>query len=153
MTDTPTFRDVLDRSTAAAMRGGLAGGLAMGANIGCLMWLRTTVNYQYRYGTSMRTAIRTLYTDGGIPRFYRGVIPAIVMGPMSRFGDTAANIGIMTLLDAYNETRELPVTLKTLAASSVAAIFRIGLISNAVRAPGDDPVEYAKFLLIPAVWS
>ena len=127
-THPPTFREIIDKSAASAMRGGLAGGLAMGANIGCLMWLRTTMNYQYRYGTSMGTAIKTLYADGGIPRFYRGVIPALVQGPMSRFGDTAANTGIMTLMDSYDESRDLPVMVKTLAASSAAALFRIGLM-------------------------
>lgn len=27
----------------------------MGINVGTLMWLRTTVNYQYRFGTDMKT--------------------------------------------------------------------------------------------------
>ena len=31
--------------------------------------------------------------SGGIPRFYRGLLPALVQGPLSRFGDTAANTG------------------------------------------------------------
>lgn len=124
----PTFREIMDKSAASAMRGGIAGGMAMGANIGCLMWLRTTMNYQYRYGTSMSGAIKTLYADGGIPRFYRGVLPALVQGPMSRFGDTAANTGIMTLMDSYDESRDLPVMVKTIAASSAAALFRIGLM-------------------------
>ena len=127
-TTAPTFREILDKSAASAMRGGIAGGLAMGANIGCLMWLRTTMNYQYRYGTSMRGALTTLYADGGIPRFYRGVLPALVQGPMSRFGDTAANTGVMTFMDSYDETRNLPVPVKTVVASSAAAIFRIGLM-------------------------
>lgn len=43
-----------------------------------LMWLRTTVNYQYRYGTSTRVALRTLYADGGVARFYQGVGPALL---------------------------------------------------------------------------
>ena len=30
----------------------------MGLNIATLMWMRTTVNYQYRYGTNMFTAIK-----------------------------------------------------------------------------------------------
>lgn len=127
-TETLTFREIIDKSAASAMRGGIAGGLAMGANIGCLMWLRTTMNYQYRHGTSMKSAIKTLYADGGIPRFYRGVLPALVQGPMSRFGDTAANTGIMTLMDSYNESRELPMMVKTAAASAAASLFRIGLM-------------------------
>lgn len=42
------------------------------------MWLRTTVNYQYRYGTSTTVALRTLYADGGVARFYQGVGPALL---------------------------------------------------------------------------
>lgn len=37
-----------------------------------VMQMRTTINYQYRYGTSTMTAFNTLYKDGGIVRFYRG---------------------------------------------------------------------------------
>ena len=32
-----------------AARGGIAGGGAMAINVGALMWMRTTVNYQYRH--------------------------------------------------------------------------------------------------------
>jgi hypothetical protein len=123
-----TFGEIMEKSGAAAMRGGLAGGAAMGANIGCLMWLRTTMNYQYMHGTGFRESLRILYKDGGIGRFYRGVGPALIQGPMSRFGDTAANTGIITLLDSYDETKELPVAIKTLAASGAAATFRIALM-------------------------
>lgn len=42
------------------------------------MWLRTTVNYQYRYGMSTRAALRTLYQQGGVPRFYSGVGAALL---------------------------------------------------------------------------
>jgi hypothetical protein len=51
------------------------------------------VNYQYRYGTTTTQALKTLYKEGGIPRFYRGLLPALLQGPLSRFGDTAANAG------------------------------------------------------------
>jgi hypothetical protein len=33
------------------------------------MWLRTTMNYQYRYGTTTTEAIRTLYREGGVMRW------------------------------------------------------------------------------------
>ena len=36
---------------------------------------------------SFPVALRTIYADGGIPRFYRGVVPALLQGPLSRFGD------------------------------------------------------------------
>ena len=120
--------DILKKSMNSAFRGGLAGGCAMVANVGALMWLRTTVNYQYRYGTSTSQAFKSLYSQGGIPRFYKGVLPALVQGPMSRFGDTAANTGVMTLMDNNDATKNLPVGLKTVFASLSAASFRIFLM-------------------------
>jgi hypothetical protein len=69
-----------------------------------------------------------LYADGGIPRFYRGVLPAMIQGPMSRFGDTAANTGILTLMDSLPATQNLNVGFKTVAASAAAALFRIFLM-------------------------
>ncbi|CAK0895517.1 unnamed protein product [Prorocentrum cordatum] len=79
-------------------RGG-RGPMAMSLQIGSLMWLRTTMNYQYRYGMSMRQALSTLYAEGGVPRFYRGLGPALLQGPMLRFGDTATNAGVLALFD------------------------------------------------------
>ena len=86
------------------------------------------MNYQYRNGGTFFGALGKLYADGGIPRFYRGVLPALVQGPMSRFGDTAANTGILTLMNSYDSTASLPVAAKTVAASASAAIFRIFLM-------------------------
>jgi len=111
-----------------AFRGGVAGAAAMGANVACLMWMRTTINYQYRNGTSFPTSLRTLYKEGGIPRFYRGVIPALIQGPLSRFGDTAANTGMITLMDNWHVTQDLNVGIKTVSSSAAAALFRIFLM-------------------------
>ena len=90
-----------------------------------LMPLRTIMNYQYRYGTSMGTATRTLYTDGGWTRYYQGLTAALVQGPVSRFGDTAANVGILALLKGNIYLRRLPELVKTVFASLAAAGFRM----------------------------
>lgn len=66
--------------------------------------------------------------QGGVLRFYRGIAPALLQGPLSRFGDTAANVGVLTLLDANDNTRDLPVSVKTLGASLGAAVWRIFLM-------------------------
>ena len=47
---------------------------------------------------------------------------------MSRFGDTAANTGMITLLDSMDSTKDLNVGLKTASASVAAALFRIVLM-------------------------
>ena len=86
------------------------------------------VNYQYRNGTSFPVSLKTLYADGGIPRFYRGVLPALIQGPLSRFGDTAANTGMLTLMNSMDATKDLNVGFKTVSASMAAAAFRIFLM-------------------------
>ncbi len=77
--------DTLKKAAWKATGGGLAGAAAMFVNVGTLMWMRTTVNFQYRYGMGTMEAIRHLYKDGGIRRFYQGVGPALFQGPLSRF--------------------------------------------------------------------
>ena len=78
-----------------ALGGGLPGAVAMVLQVVLLMWLRTTVNYQMRHGGSLLEVIETLYAEGGIRRFYAGAQYALLQGPLSRFGDTAANAGVL----------------------------------------------------------
>ena len=47
---------------------------------------------------------------------------------MSRFGDTAANTGMMTLMESLDATKDLNVGVKTATASAAAALFRIFLM-------------------------
>eukprot|EP00349_Pseudokeronopsis_sp_Brazil_P009453 CAMPEP_0202971594 /NCGR_PEP_ID=MMETSP1396-20130829/28524_1 /ASSEMBLY_ACC=CAM_ASM_000872 /TAXON_ID= /ORGANISM="Pseudokeronopsis sp., Strain Brazil" /LENGTH=294 /DNA_ID=CAMNT_0049701117 /DNA_START=58 /DNA_END=942 /DNA_ORIENTATION=+ len=119
---------ILKKAAKRAGEGGLAGAAAMAINVCSLMWIRTAINYQYRYGTSTTEAFKKLYSEGGIPRFYRGLAPALVQGPLSRFGDTAANTGVLAALDAFETTEKLPVAFKTVAASVGAGLFRILLM-------------------------
>lgn len=120
--------DVFDQAKAKAFRGGLAGAGAMVVQVSTLMWLRTTMNYQYRNGGTTTHALKTLYAEGGVLRFYRGYTPALLQGPLSRFGDTAANVGCLAFMDANESTKTLPTLVKTLAASLSAAAFRIFLM-------------------------
>jgi Mitochondrial carrier protein len=92
------------------------------------MWMRTAMNYQYKTGESMTVAFKNLYADGGIRRFYRGYGAALAQGPLSRFGDTAANVGVLTLLNSSENTRDLPIGVKTFLSSGVAATWRIFLM-------------------------
>src|SRR5258708_3441223 len=85
------------------------------------------MNYQYRFGTSTTIAIRTLYDDGGFARYYQGLSAALIQGPVSRFGDTAANAGILALLQSNRFMRTLPTPVKTIFACMAAALFRMVL--------------------------
>ena len=89
--ESKTFLRTLTLAKQKALAGGISGFVAGVIQVLTLMWLRTTVNYQYRYGLSMTTAIRELYRQGGINRFYRGLPYAIIQGPLARFGGIAAN--------------------------------------------------------------
>jgi hypothetical protein len=122
------MKAILTKAAKRAGEGGIAGAAAMAINVCSLMWIRTAINYQYRYGTTTTEAFKTLYSQGGIPRFYRGLVPALLQGPLSRFGDTAANTGCLALLDSFEETRDLPVAAKTVSASVAAGLFRILLM-------------------------
>eukprot|EP00615_Pteridomonas_danica_P001296 CAMPEP_0114346578 /NCGR_PEP_ID=MMETSP0101-20121206/13182_1 /TAXON_ID=38822 ORGANISM="Pteridomonas danica, Strain PT" /NCGR_SAMPLE_ID=MMETSP0101 /ASSEMBLY_ACC=CAM_ASM_000211 /LENGTH=291 /DNA_ID=CAMNT_0001483311 /DNA_START=59 /DNA_END=934 /DNA_ORIENTATION=- len=125
--------EVLEKAKASALRGGISGAIAMLANVGALMWMRTTVNFQYKYGMSTTQAIKHIYNDGGrglsgVLRFYRGVGPALIQGPLSRFGDTAANEGAMTIMNNHPSCIGLPTAVKSVAASAAAASFRVFLM-------------------------
>ena len=89
------------------------------------MWLRTTMNYQYANGGSLGNAISTLYKEGGVPRFYRGVSFAIIQNPLSRFGDTAANTGVLVALGEL--APNMPMASQTALASLGGASWRIAL--------------------------
>ncbi|GAA5837650.1 hypothetical protein JCM9279_006822 [Rhodotorula babjevae] len=108
--------------------GGLAGAMAMVVQVLALMPLRTTMNYQYRYGTTTAEAAKKLRGEGGLKRFYSGLAPALVQGPVARFGDTAANAGILALLSSNPFLSKLPSPLKTAFASLAGALFRMVLM-------------------------
>ena len=120
--------EVLQKASGAAFRGGLAGASAQAINVMSLMWMRTIMNYQYRYSGGFFEVFGKLYKEGGVPRLYRGLIPALMQAPLSRFGDTAANVGVLAVLDSQASTRDLPVGVKTAIASSGAACFRLFLM-------------------------
>ena len=104
------------------------------------------MNYQYRYGTSTTQAMKHLWKEGGILRFYRGYGPALLQGPISRFGDTAANVGVLALLEPY---KDLPIAVKTGTASLTAGIWRIFImpidtLKTTMQVEGQEAVKQLK---------
>ena len=81
------------------------------------------MNNQYRYGYPMKYTIKTLYKEGGVLRFYKGYTAALAIGPLSRFGDTAANAFVLN-----NLNENIPTSIKTLTGSGIAASWRIFLM-------------------------
>ena len=94
---------------------------AMSIQVLSLMWLRTIMNYQYKNGLTIKETIKILYKEGGIKRFYSGIIPALIHGPLCRFGDTFSNALILNLL----KTKNFPIFFKTALASVTAGLVRV----------------------------
>jgi hypothetical protein len=96
--------------------------------VSALMWLHTTLNYQYKHGTTFVSSLTTLWNSGGVPRLYRGFGYALILSPATRFLDTAANSGSVALLDDLPSTSSLPLAVKTAAGTSIAALSRLLLL-------------------------
>jgi len=122
------FMEILVKAGKSAIGGGIPGAIAGVIQVFSLMWLRTIVNYQCRYGTSLRQSIATLYNQGGIQRFYRGLGFALIQAPLSRFVSTAANDGVNTLLGNLRLTELWGPGRTTLIASFVVGIWRMILM-------------------------
>jgi len=80
------------------------------------------MNYQFKNGGSFLKTLKILYSEGGIVRFYRGIVPALVIGPISRFGDTACNMMATTL---FASNLSLPIFIQTSLGSVLAGLWRI----------------------------
>lgn len=108
--------------TARAVRDGYSASMASVVSVFLLMWVRTTMSYQFVHGVSMPEAMSLLYAEGGILRFYQGIIPALIMMPLSRFGDIFSNEAARELL-----SERLPATAVTAVASTSASLWRIAI--------------------------
>lgn len=106
-----------------ALDEGASGGLAGLVQVLTMMWLRTTVNYQYRYGVGLHVALAELYQQGGVPRFYKGLPYAMVQGPLCKFGAVASNEGAKKLVHNVHYLRQH--SARILLASFIGSIFNV----------------------------
>ena len=130
-----SIADQLRAAGARALGGGLAGASAMVLNVVCMMWLRTALFAQYARGLTLREALRTVYAEGraagggsalgGVSRFYRGVGYALMLAPLSRFGDTACNAGAQALFAHRADAQPaVPLVAQTAVAALGSGAFR-----------------------------
>ena len=71
--------------------------------------------------------LRKLYAEGGVSRFYRGVVPALIIGPIARFGDTAANMLSRNVFSSPN-LKNLPIFVQTSLGSVLAGAWRLSTL-------------------------
>ena len=124
----PSLNQILVRAGIRGLGGGIPGALAGVVQVLALMWLRTTANYQSRYGTTFAYALKTLLREGGIQRLYRGLSFALIQAPLMRFVSTAANDGVEALLASFETTRNWGPGRTTVFASIVVGFARILLM-------------------------
>lgn len=120
----PPVKVVLLAALQKAIRSGSSGFVAGTLQVLAFMWLRTAMNYQYKFGGTLMQTLRKLYAEGGIARLYKGLFPwAIFQAPLSRFGDVAANDMVLGVMGALFPG--VPVSAATLMGSMSGAAWRI----------------------------
>jgi len=123
-----SFSEILKKAGKSGIGGGIPGFVAGIVQVLTLMWLRTVMNYQCRYGATFPQALRILYNEGGIPRFYRGMSFALIQAPLARFVSTAANDGVETLLANLKLTEDWGPGRSTIIASIIVGLWRMVLM-------------------------
>jgi hypothetical protein len=78
-TGTVDWNSIFQKASKRAIGGGKAGASAAVVQVLSLMWLRTSMNRQYRYGGDLVSSLKELWKEGGIPRLYQGLPFAIGM--------------------------------------------------------------------------
>ena len=123
-----TLNQIMYRAGKRGLGGGIPGAIAGAIQVLSLMWLRTIINYQSRYGTTFLQALRTLLNEGGVARLYCGVSFALVQAPLARFVSTAANDGVESLLANLSFTKDWGPGRTTVVASIVVGFWRMLLM-------------------------
>ena len=140
-----TFTEIYSKSKHKIINGGLAGSSAAVVQVTSLLWLRTTLNYQYTNGISTSNALKKLYNQGGVRRFYRGYLPALILASSARFTDTVANVGVLEM----TKTTSLPLYTKTAISSIIAGCSRsllmpLDVIKTNYQVKGEKGFEIVK---------
>jgi hypothetical protein len=123
-----SINEILLEAGKRGLGSGLSGAVAGIVQVLSLMWIRTIISYQSRYGMTFHQALVTLLNDGGIPRLYRGVAFALIQAPLARFVSTAANDSVHIILSNLSWTKNWGPGRTTFIASIVAGGGRIILM-------------------------
>lgn len=86
------------------------------------------MNYQFKNGGNFIETLSLLYKQGGVARFYRGLVPALMIGPISRFGDTAANMYASEMAKSSDTLKHLPIFVQTSIGSVLAGFWRLSTL-------------------------
>ena len=125
---TLTLNQIFVRAGRRGLGGGIPGAIAGVVQVVTLMWLRTIMSYQSRYGGTFLQALRTLLNEGGVARLYKGWYFGLIQAPVTRFVGTAANDGVESLLRSLEWTKAWGPGRSTIVASVFVGLFRMVLM-------------------------
>jgi hypothetical protein len=135
-----TIGEILEKARKRALGGGIPGAAAMATQVFTLMWLRTTMNYQYKNGGGTVNALKTLYSEGGVRRFYRGLGPALFQGPLAPFGLPLPFFRFTLSFEPFGRPRpRFPTTAFPTATASDMLSLCVGLVERS----GNGNILYA----------
>jgi hypothetical protein len=132
---TLTLNQIFVRAGRRGLGGGLPGAIAGVVQVVTLMWLRTIMSYQSRYGGTFLQALRTLLNEGGVGRLYKGWYFGLIQAPVTRFVSTAANDGVESLLRSLEWTKAWGPGRSTIVASVFVGLFRMILMRTSIGSP------------------
>ena len=125
---TLSLNQIFVKAGRRGIGGGIPGAIAGIVQVVTLMWLRTIMSYQCRYGTTFLQALTTLMNEGGVARLYKGWYLGLIQAPVTRFVSTAANDGVDSLLSNISWTESWGPGRSTFVASIVVGLFRMILM-------------------------
>jgi hypothetical protein len=123
-----TLNQIFFKAGKRGLGGGIPGAVAGVVQVVTLMWLRTIMSYQSRYGGTFAQALTTLLNEGGIARLYKGWYFGLIQAPVTRFVSTAANDGVESLLSSLKWTKAWGPGRSTIVASIFVGLFRMILM-------------------------
>jgi Mitochondrial carrier protein len=129
---TLTLNQIFVRAGRRGLGGGVPGAIAGVVQVVTLMWLRTIMSYQSRYGGTFLQALRTLLNEGGVARLYKGWYFGLIQAPVTRFVSTAANDGVESLLRSLEWTKAWGPGRSTIVASVFVGLFRMVLMRKSI---------------------
>lgn len=129
---TLTLNQIFVKAGKRGLGGGVPGAIAGVVQVVTLMWLRTIMSYQSRYGGTFLQALRTLLNEGGVARLYKGWYFGLIQAPVTRFVSTAANDGVESLLRSLEWTKAWGPGRSTIVASVFVGLFRMILMRKSV---------------------
>lgn len=117
----PTF---LKRS----LLNGLSGSFAVAVQTVSLTWFHTILDESKKTGHSLKSTTQNLYQNGGVPRFYKGFLPAFRSASLARFGDNSTNAFVLNHFASRNNLQSTSLAIQSAIIWVIASTWRLAIM-------------------------